>query len=316
MTFQQPAFLLALLLVPVLAGLYLLVQRRRRRYTMRFTNLALLQSVMPGRPSVRRHVPPALFLLGAAGLLLAMSGPVLNLEVARSNASVMLVVDVSGSMQATDVQPTRLDAAREASRTLIDSLPGNARVGLVSFSSSATLAAPLTDNRDQVKAALDNLQANGGTAIGEGLALAVQQLAPRQQQAASSARQASSLIVLLTDGVSTSGIAPLTAADRAKAAGIPVATVGIGLRNASVRVRGQEVGGVDEETLQAIAGDTGGHYYYAQAGGQLDQIYSSLGSQFGWQFVRWDATIPLVVLGTLAVLGAAAFSLWWFRVLP
>lgn len=315
MTFQQPAFLLALLLVPVLAGLYLLVQRRRRRYTMRFTNLALLQSVMPGRPSVRRHVPPALFLLGAAGLLLAMSGPILNLEVARDNASVMLVVDVSGSMQATDVQPTRLDAAREASRTLIDQLPGNARVGLVSFSSSATLASPLTDDRDQVKSALDGLQANGGTAIGEGLALAVQQLAPRTQ-AASASRRASSLIVLLTDGVSTSGVSPLTAADRAKAAGIPVATVGIGLRNASVRVRGQEVGGVDEETLQAIASDTGGKYYYAQAGGQLQQIYSTLGSQFGWEFVRWDATIPLIVVGTLAVLAAAAFSLWWFRVLP
>ena len=315
MTFQQPAFLLALLVVPVLAGLYLLAQRRRRRYTMRFTNLALLQSVMPGRPSVRRHVPPALFLLGAAGLLLAMSGPVLNLEVARSNASVMLVVDVSGSMQATDVQPTRLEAAREASRTLIDQLPGNARVGLVSFSSSALLAAPLTDDRDRVRSALDGLQANGGTAIGEGLALAVQQLAQRSQTAAAG-KQPSSLIVLLTDGVSTSGVEPLTAADRARAAGIPVATVGIGLRNASVKVRGQEVGGVDEETLQAIANDTGGRYYYAQAGGQLQQIYSSLGSEFGWEFVRWDATIPLIVAGTLAVLAAAAFSLWWFRVLP
>jgi Ca-activated chloride channel homolog len=314
-TFQQPAFLVGLLLVPVLAALYVLAQRRRRRFTMRFTNLALLHSVVSSRPSHRRHVPPALFLLGAAGLLLAMAGPILNLEVARSNASVMLVVDVSGSMQATDVMPSRLEAARGAGRTLVDQLPGNARVGLVSFNSSATLASPLTDDRGQVRAALDGLQANGGTAIGDGLALAVRQLAPNAQ-AASSARRAPALIVLLTDGVSNAGSDPLSAADRARSAGIPVATVGIGLRNASVRVRGQEVGGVDEQTLQAIASTTGGKYYYAEASGQLQQIYSSLGSQFGWEFVRWDATVPMIVLGTAAVLAAAALSLWWFRVLP
>lgn len=315
MTFQQPAFLLGLLLVPVLGALYLLAQRRRRLYTMRFTNLALLQSVMGARPSFRRHVPPALFLLGATGLLLAMAGPILNLEVARSDARVMLVVDVSGSMQATDVQPTRLDGARAAARTLIDQLPGSARVGLVSFNTSATLQSPLTDNRDQVKAALDGLYANGGTAIGDGIALAVQQLAPNAQ-AASPARGAPALIVLLTDGVSNAGADPLSAADRARAASVPVDTVGIGLRNASVRVRGQEVGGVDEQALQTIAETTGGKYYYAEASSQLQQIYSTLGSQFGWQFVRWDATIPLIVLGTAAVLAAAAFSLGWFRVLP
>ncbi|HSR22615.1 MAG TPA: VWA domain-containing protein [Candidatus Eisenbacteria bacterium] len=315
MTFQQPAFLAGLLLVPALAALYVLAQRRRRRFTVRFTNLALLQSVVSSRPGHRRHVPPALLMLGAAGLLLAMAGPVLNLEVARSNASVMLVVDVSGSMQATDVTPTRLEAARSAARTLIDQLPGNARVGLVSFNGSATLSSPLTDDRDQVRAALDGLQAGGGTAIGDGLSLAVQQLAPNAQ-AASPARRAPALIVLLTDGVSNAGSDPLSAADRARAAGIPVATVGIGQRNASVRVRGQEVGGVDEQTLQAIAGATGGKYYYAEASAQLQQIYSSLGSQFGWEFVRWDATVPMVVLGTAAVLAAAGLSLWWFRLLP
>ena len=316
MTFQQPAFLAGLLVVPALAALYVLAQRRRRRFTMRFTNLALLQSVVSSRPSYRRHVPPALLMLGAAGLLLAMSGPILNLEVARSNASVMLVVDVSGSMQATDVTPTRLEAARSAARTLIDNLPGNARVGLVSFNGSARLASPLTDNRDEVRAALDGLVANGGTAIGDGLSLAVQQLTPNAQAASPARHRPDALIVLLTDGVSNAGGDPLAAADRAHAAGIPVATVGIGLRNASVRVRGQEVGGVDEQTLQAIAGATGGKYYYAEASGQLQQIYSSLGSQFGWQFVRWDATVPLIVLGTAGVLAAAALSLWWFRVLP
>jgi Ca-activated chloride channel family protein len=317
MTFTQPWFLLALLAVPALIAAYVLAQRRRRQYTMRFTNLALLRSVAGPGPGVRRHVPPALFLLGAAALAIAMAGPILNLEVARSNASVMLVIDVSGSMQATDVQPTRLEAARAASRTLIDQLPGNDKVGLVSFSSSATLMSPLTDNHDQVRTALDNLHANGGTAIGDGLALALQQLAPNAG-AASAARQqrAPAIIVLLTDGVSNAGGDPMAAATQASAAGIPVETVGIGLRNASVRVRGQEVGGVDEATLQSIADATGGKYYYAEAAGQLDQIYSNLGSQFAWEFVRFDATIPMIAFGALAVLAAAAFSLGWFRVLP
>jgi len=317
MSFTQPLFLLGLALVPALAALYVLAQRRRRRYTMRFTNLALLQSVAGSGPGVRRHVPPILFLLGAAGLLIAMSGPILNLEVARDNASVMLVIDVSGSMQATDVQPTRLEAAQNASRTLIDALPGNSRVGLVSFSSTATLASPLTDNRDQVRSALESLRANGGTAIGDGLALALQQLKPNAGSSSATRQQrAPAIIVLLTDGVSNAGGDPMNAAAQAQAAGIPVETVGIGLRNASVRVRGQEVGGVDEQTLQAIADATGGKYYYAEAAGQLDQIYSSLGSEFGWEFVRFDATVPMIVFGTLAVLSAAALSLGWFRVLP
>lgn len=315
MSFQQPLLLLGLLAVPVLAALYVLAQRRRRQYTMRFTNLALLASVAGPRPGVRRHLPPALFLLGASALVLAMAGPVLNLEVARSNASVMLAIDVSGSMQATDVQPTRLDAARAASRTLIDELPGNARVGLVSFSGAAALDAPLTQDRDRVRRALDGLDANGATAIGEGLSLALRQLTPASQ-AASASRQPPEIIVLLTDGKSNAGVDPLDAAARAKAAGIPVETVGIGLRNASVRVRGQEVGGVDEQTLQAIADATGGKYYYAEAAGQLKQIYASLGSEFAWEFVRWDATIPAIVLGICAVLAAAGLSLVWFRVLP
>jgi Ca-activated chloride channel homolog len=314
-TFQQPAFLLGLALVPILAALYVLARRRRRRYTLRFTNVALLQSVSGRGPGIRRHVSPALFLLGAAGLLLAMSGPVLNLEVARSNASVMLVIDVSGSMQATDVQPTRLDAARSAARTLIDQLPANARIGLVTFNGAATVASPLTDDRGQVEVALDGLRAGGATAIGDGLSLALQQLGPASRTA-SGARRAPAIVVLLTDGVSNRGTDPVAAAARAAAAGVPVETVGIGQRNAVVQVQGQDVGGVDERTLEAIASATGGRYHYAEATDQLRQIYASLGSRFGWEFVRWDATVPLVVIGTAAVLAAAGLSLAWFRVLP
>ncbi len=315
MTFQQPLFLISLVAVPVLAGLYVLAQGRRRRFTLRFTNLALMQSVVGRRPNVRRHFPPFLFLLGAAALLLGLAGPILNLEVARSDASVMLVIDVSGSMQATDVQPTRLDAARSAAKTLIDQLPSNNRVGLVSFNGNARLDAALTDNRQTVLSALDGLVANGGTAIGSGLSLALEQLAPGSNRA-SGANRPAAMIVLLTDGVSNTGIDPQAAADQARAAGVRVQTIGVGLRNASVRVRGQEVGGVDEQTLQAIASTTGGKYYYAEAAGQLTQIYSSLGSEVAWRFVKFDLTVPLLVTGIIVVLLGGAVSLAWFRVLP
>jgi len=314
-SFNQPWLLLGLLAVPLLAGGYLLAQRRRRRYALRFTDLPLLTSVAGSAPGWRRHLPPAVFLLGVGGLLLGLSGPVLNLEVARSDASVMLVIDVSGSMAAGDVTPTRLDAARTAARRLIDQLPGNDRIGLISFSGSAILNAPLTEDRAGVSNALDGLQPGGSTAIGDALALAVRQLAPNPAPA-SAVRRSSSMIVLLTDGASNRGIDPLTAAGQARAAGIPVMAIGIGVRNATVIVHGQDVGGVDEQTLQSIATATGGRYYYAEESSRLNQIYNTLGSQFGWQFLRLDMTLPVLLLGVLAVLLAGAVSLVWFRVLP
>jgi Ca-activated chloride channel family protein len=313
LSFKEPLFLAALALVPLLAAAYVFVQRRRRIYAVRFTNLDLLAQVAPRRPGIRRHLPPVLFLLALAGLLTAAADPVLNLEVARESSNVMLVIDVSGSMQATDVQPSRLDAARSAARTLIDQLPGSARVGLVSFNERAALLSPLTQDRQAVGAALENLRPGGSTAIGSGLELALQQLPTRT---ASTSRQAPSMIVLLTDGSSNAGIDPLVAAQEAKTAGIPVDTIGIGQRSQGTTIRGQPVDGVDEQVLQSIASTTGGKYYYAEAAGQLQQIYSSLGSQFAWQFMQVDLMIPLLALGLLVLFAGAALSLRWFRLLP
>lgn len=315
MTFNHPAALAALSLLPLLAALYVLAHGRRRRYTLRFTNAALLASVAGRGPGVRRHVPPALLLMGLGALLFGLAGPVLYLEVARSNASVMLVIDVSGSMQATDVQPTRLAAAEAAARTLIDTLPANDRVGLISFNGSARLEQPPTDDRGAVLAALGTLQAGGATAIGDALSLAVRQLAPAARAAPAGSRPAS-MIVLLTDGVANSGIDPLAAAAQARSAGIAVQAVGIGRRDASVRVHGQLVGGVDEQALQGIAEATGGKYFYAEESGRLAQIYGALGSQFGWQLVRFDTGPYLVGLGLFGLVVAAVASLLWFRVLP
>ncbi len=313
MTFAQPMALLGLLAIPVLVAAYVLMRRRRRRYVVRFTNLALLSTVVPRQAGWRRHVPAAVLMLGLAALLVGLAQPLIYLEVARNDASVMLVIDVSGSMQATDVAPNRLSAAESAAQTLIKTLPANDRVGLISFNSSARLEQGLTDNRQLVQGALANLHAGGSTAIGSAISLAVQQLdsGPRQ---ASPARRPASLIVLLTDGASNAGIDPTTAAGQAQAAGIPVDTIGIGMRGGNVRVQGQEIGGVDEPTLQAIAQATGGKYFYAEEASQLNGIYSALGSEFGWHLVHVNIGPYLIVAGLLIVLVAAAASMAWFRV--
>jgi Ca-activated chloride channel family protein len=318
MTFTQPVFLLGLLGVLLFACLYALAQRRRRKFAMRFTNLALLRSVVGSGPRVRRHIPPAALLLGAAGLVVGMAQPVLNLEVARNDTNVMLVIDTSGSMAATDVAPTRMDAARTAASKLINQLPASARIGLITFNSYATVAAPLTDKRSTIQDALDQLRAKGGTAIGDALALAVSELTATPDKAASStsATKSPSMIVLLTDGASNRGINAMEAATQAGAAHIPVQTIGIGSRDAGVTVGNQPVGGVDEQALSAIASATGGKYYFAEQAGTLSQIYATLGSQFGWRPVKVDMTVPMMILGTAFVVAAATASLVWFRVLP
>ena len=315
MIIYQPAFLLGLLAIPVLIAGYMLAQRRRRAYTLRFTNLELLRSVLPRAPGIRRHLPPAMFLLGGFALLSGLAVPVLNLEIARNNADVILVIDVSGSMQAADVAPTRLEAAKNAATTLIDQLPGDDRIALVSFSSTATLRQPLTTDRGDVKAALAGLKSGGGTALGTALQLALSQLDPGSR-AASGVQPRPAMIVVLTDGVSNQGIDPLRVTPDLVAAKVKVQTIGIGLRNGNATVSGEPVGGVDEVALAAISTATGGKYYYAQAAGDLQSIYSSLATQVGWQFQQVNLMVPLLISGISLVMLGAVVSLVWFRVLP
>ncbi|HVH66062.1 MAG TPA: VWA domain-containing protein [Candidatus Acidoferrum sp.] len=315
MSFQSPWLLIGLLAIPLLVGLYLANQQRRREYTVRFTNLALLQQVMGKGPGFRRHLPAILFIAGLAGLLLSMARPQATIRIPKGQTSVMLAVDVSGSMAANDVQPTRIQAAVNAGRTLIDKLPSNAQVGLVIFNSQAEVVAPLTSDKGSVKDILGSLAPGGGTAIGDAIQVAVGQLAnivdpngPKSQHYA--------MVVLLTDGTSNTGIDNMTAAAEATQSHIPVDTIGIGARNQSVMVHGQLVDGVDEQALQQIASATGGHYYYAQDEGQLNQIYSELGSHIGWTTSKVDLTVPLLALGTIIVVTGGLFSLRWFRLLP
>jgi Ca-activated chloride channel homolog len=315
MSFLSPWLLLGLLTIPLLIGLYLASQRRRRAYTVRFTNLALLRQVMGKGPGFRRHIPAILFIAGLFGLLLAMARPQATVRIPKGQTSVVLAVDVSGSMAATDVQPTRIQAAIQAGRTLIDKLPANAEVGLVVFNSQAQVVAALTADKGAVKDDLGTLGPGGGTAIGDAVQVATAQLAnivdPNQAKS-----QHAAIVVLLTDGSSNTGLDPITAAANAAQAHIPVDTVGIGQRNQTTLLGGRMVDGVDEQTLQSVASATGGHYYYAADEGQLNKIYSDLGSVIGWRNTRVDLTVPVMAFGTLLLVIGGLLSLRWFRLLP
>jgi Ca-activated chloride channel family protein len=313
MTFEWPLMLFGLALIPVIILLYLLAQRRRRAYAMRFTNLALLQKVAGRAPAWRRHVPSAFYLLGLAALLICLARPMAVVAVPKDQTAVILVMDVSGSMAANDLKPNRMVAAKEAAKAFVDKLPSQLQVGLVSFSTGAGVNAPLTSDRAQVKRAIDSLSANGGTAIGDGLATALDHLDKRP--ADKDGKRAPAMVVLLSDGASTSGQPPAQASARAKEAGIKVNTVGIGQRGAAPQLSGRSVP-LDEATLRQIAADTGGQYFYAAESAELAQIYSDLGSQVAWVEERTEITALVSALATVFVLLAGLLSLRWAQQLP
>lgn len=282
MTFQSPELLLDLLLIPIAIGFYLWSQRRRNRYAVRFTNLDLLANIAPRRPSWRRHLPPVLYLLAMAGLLMALGRPTMTLPTPREDATVILTMDVSGSMAATDVAPTRLDAARTAALAFLDQLPTGIRVGLVAFASESQVLVAPTADRAIVREALARLRPRDGTAMGDALmqmldvAEGVQastppdspppSASPGTSAGASSDPGASSdagapsaspdpstadagpplvASILLSDGANSAGeVEPPTAAARAAELGVPVYTIALGTPAGTVRVRDPMTGRV------------------------------------------------------------------------
>jgi Ca-activated chloride channel family protein len=313
MTFLWPTALVALVLLPLLVGVYVWMQRRRKAYVVRFTNLSLLREVVGNGPGVRRHVPAALFLFGLAALLFSLARPTMVLAVPRSGADVMLVLDVSGSMAATDLQPTRLGAATNAARQFIDGLPDGTRVGVVSFSQGASVVAPLSSDRTRADTALQRLVPNGGTAIGDGLNAALNQLTQSPDNA--QGEQDPGLVILLSDGESNFGQSPASVAARASQQGVRVDTVGIGQRGSQAYVDRQPVG-LDETTLKSIASTTGGQYYYAADANQLADIYQQLRSHVSWVPQKTEITALVSGLAAAFFLVAGALSMRWFGRLP
>jgi Ca-activated chloride channel family protein len=297
--FIVPPLLWWLWLPAALLAAYALAQTRRARDPVLFSSLGLLRAAMAGRPSTagRRHVPPILTAVGLMLAAVALARPALRTPVPKERATIVLVIDVSGSMGMNDMFPSRLAAAKRASKNFVDTLPADFRVGVVSFSDHASLDQPITDDHATVKAAIDGLKQGGGTAIGDGIEVALAALPSDEQVAGPGGappRRAAPLpgqppppppgiILLLTDGANNAGVVPQEAAQKALAANVPVFTVGMGGR-ALFGLGGG--GGVDEALLREIAAETGGQYYFAPSGGSLSHIYSDLGLALGWDWHR------------------------------
>jgi Ca-activated chloride channel homolog len=307
MTFAWPVALLGLLAIPLAGIWYVVASRRRSRYAVVYPNVEVLASVVGAGRRVRRGLPVALFLLAATALILGLGRPEAKVLIPRDDATVVLVIDRSGSMQASDVEPTRLDAARQAAGAFIDVVPARFRLGLVAFSDTADVLARPTTKRERVRAGLATLEPVGGTAIGDALSKAVD-LVNDDDGPAGAGSPPLSAVLLLSDGASTVGSDPLEAAAAARAAGVPVFTVALGADvedDAFAQVLGLDA--PDRDTLRAIAETTGGRFYDAPTQADLTRIYRELGSRMGFEWDRREVTAAFAFAGAALFL-AAAFS--------
>lgn len=318
MTFQSPWWLAALLAVVALLGLYVLLQLRRARYAARFTNVALLGTLVPKRPGWRRHVAFGLVTAGLAVLVVSLAQPSTEVRVPRERATVIMAVDVSLSMRATDIEPDRFSAMQQAAKEFVDVLPKRINLGLVSFAGTATTLVTPTTDRDQVRTAIDNLELAEATAIGDAVFTSLTAITNFQSTLESTGEQAPpARIVLLSDGYSTVGRDADQAVDAANGAQVPVSTIAFGTDYGTLDLNGETVPvPVDRSTLEDIADQTGGSYSEAATAAQLKQVYEDLGSQIGYTSEPHDIS-PWFVRGGLlfAFLGVVASLLWTNRLL-
>ena len=324
MTFREPAVLLGLALVPVALLAYASIQRRRKREAAAFGNPALLPNLMTARPGWRRHLPAGLLLLAVAVLILAIARPQRSVAAPQRAATVVLVNDVSGSMRAEDVDPDRLSAAVASAKVLLDKTPDNFRLGLVTFSDYAQqIVAPTTD-RGAVNGALERMVADGGTAMGDGLArgLASAQT-PVPTQDGKGTRKLPAIIVLLSDGKNTLGVAdPLEVARQAKTARIPIYAIALGTDSGEV-VQRDPFGFTqripvppDKATLREIATITGGRFFEAVSTDDAEQIYSRIGTRLTSRPEQREITVAFAGGGFVLLVLGGALSLVWFGRLP
>jgi Ca-activated chloride channel family protein len=327
MTFQWPPVLLGLLIIPLLALGYVLLQRRRTRYAVRFTNLDLLANVVSDTPGWRRHVPAALLLLSTTLLIVALARPRLDVSSTREQGAIVLATDTSGSMTATDVKPDRMTAARNAAQQFVTKIPKQVRLGLVTFDQAARLLVNPTTDRSQVNAALAALQAQGGTAMGDALSVSVRALqsafGPKGLQPKPGQKRAPAEVVLLSDGKNTTGATdPIGVAQAAKKLGIRINTVALGTPTGTVQVQ-DNLGFTqtiqvppDRPTLRQIALTTGGRFFSAPDAKKLQQIYKDLGSKVKAKPVKREVTFVPAAAAIVLMLAAGGFSLFWFGRLP
>lgn len=320
MTFRDPAMLGGLILLPLAALAYLSLQRRRRQEATAFANPALLPNLVTARPGWRRHLPPLLVLAALGALVIALARPQRTVAAPQRAATVMMVTDTSGSMNAEDVDPDRLTAAVNAARKLTDELPENFRLGLVTFADFADVQAPPTTDRDPVKAGLDRLRASGGTAMATGLQRAIELArTPVPDENGTGTRRLPSVLVLLSDGKDTqSPIDPLEVARQAKELKIPIFAIALGTPTGEVEVQDQ-FGFTqripvppDTETLREIARITGGRYFAAPDAARLKSIYANLGTRLSSKPIEREVTAAFAGGAVVLLLAGGALSLMWF----
>jgi Ca-activated chloride channel family protein len=313
MTLGAPTYLLALLALPLVALAYAVARKRRRRFAVRFPGTSVLATLR--QPRLRRVLPPALLAAAAATLAVAVAKPQATVAVPVEKASVVLVTDESGSMSATDVDPSRLEAARSAAEGFLDRVPDTLLVGFVGFSSQTNAVVEPTLEREQVRSALDALRADGATATGDALDTALDRLEARRGK---DGKRAPAAVILLSDGKRTEGSDPLAAAERAKRLGIPVSTVALGTADGTVMGPIGEPIPVppDPATLQEISSITGGTFTEAGDAGELDKVYKQLGSKVGTKRVKREVTSSFAAAGLLLLLGGLGTGLRWRGRLP
>jgi Ca-activated chloride channel family protein len=343
MFFQWPTMLWLLLLIPVLLFLYILAQLRRQKYALRFASLSLVRDAIGRGPGFRRHIPPLLFLLALGVVIVALARPVAVVTLPKQEGIVILTFDVSGSMQADDVKPTRLDAAKTAARSFVDKEPAGVLIGVVAFSDNGSMVQTPTDDKTAVLAAINRLQPQRATAIGRGLLSSIEAIdAPANEEAAGfnprfqrgavpatptptptptpmpKGQYQPAIVILLSDGENTANPAPLQVIDELVNRGIRVYTIGLGtaagtvlkIEGMSVRVR------LDEATLQQIAAQTNGQYFNATTEKDLQTIYDNLATHFVLRSEKQEITAFLTAVAAVLSLFAGFLSLLWFNRLP
>jgi Ca-activated chloride channel family protein len=316
-SFLDPWRLLLLLGAVALVGAYVLVQGRRQAYAMRFTNVDLLASVAPRRPGWRRHITAAVFLLAIVAMIVAFARPVWAVEVPRERATVVLAIDTSLSMQATDVAPSRLEAAKEAAISFLAQVPDTVNVGLVTFNGTASLRVAPTTDRRAVEDAIDGLRLAEQTAIGEAIFTSLDAL--QAVPPAEDGSEVPAAIVVMSDGSTTAGRPDDEAADAAVEAAVPVSTIAFGTDSGTISIPGEQADipvPVDRDALETIADATGGQFYEASSESELRDVYADIGSSIGYTTEDQEQTAWFVAGAIAAAFVAGGLSIAWFSRLP
>ena len=319
-SFLDPAWLLLLLAPAAMLAVYVVLQQRRPQYAVRFTNLELLDKVAPKRPGWRRHVTAGVFLIALAALIVAVARPTRDVQVPVERATVVMAIDTSLSMEATDVAPSRLEAAQEAANRFVELLPPSINLGLVTFNGTAQVAVAPTTDRDAVTRAIDGLELGESTATGDAIFASLDAIESVPDDGTDEPVPAR--VVLMSDGTRTVGRPEGDAAAAAVEADVPVSTIAFGTPNGTIEYTDETTPPtivpvpVDEVSLQNIADATGGSAFTAASEAELSQVFDDIGSSVGYETEQREITPWFVGAALLLFLAAASLSLAWFARLP